>query len=146
MITTRFDIQGIIDADAETVWALIRDFNGLPTWHPFVVRSEIVDGLTGTTIGAIRRFEQSNGAIVKEKLIGLDDFRYSMTYFLLEAPIPVQNYFGFIELVPLDPIGKTLMTWTVDYDVEPDQASELEQGLKEVLAMGFSRLNELVAA
>ena len=26
--------SSVIDASADNVWALIRDFNGLPQWHP----------------------------------------------------------------------------------------------------------------
>ncbi|HVL73621.1 MAG TPA: SRPBCC family protein, partial [Beijerinckiaceae bacterium] len=37
--------SAIVDAPVETVWALVRDFNGLPTWHPAIARSEIEDGL-----------------------------------------------------------------------------------------------------
>ena len=35
--------SALIDAPAETVWAILRDFNGLPNWHSAIVRSEIED-------------------------------------------------------------------------------------------------------
>ena len=35
----------VLNAPAEEVWALIRDFNALPAWHPAVTDSEIEDGL-----------------------------------------------------------------------------------------------------
>jgi uncharacterized membrane protein len=33
--------SSVIDAPADSVWALIRDFNGLPRWTPFVAESRI---------------------------------------------------------------------------------------------------------
>ena len=46
--------SSVIDAPADSVWARIRDFNGLPAWTPFVAESRIegikilhVDGLGG---------------------------------------------------------------------------------------------------
>ena len=32
--------SSVIDAPAEAVWARIRDFNGLPGWHPAIATSE----------------------------------------------------------------------------------------------------------
>ena len=40
-------ISSVIDAPIEKVWARIRDFNGLPGWHPRMVESEIEDGKNG---------------------------------------------------------------------------------------------------
>jgi hypothetical protein len=37
-------ISSVIDAPVEKVWARIRDFNGLPGWHPRMVESHIEDG------------------------------------------------------------------------------------------------------
>ena len=31
--------SSVIDAPADTVWAQVRDFNGLPRWTPFVAES-----------------------------------------------------------------------------------------------------------
>ena len=34
-------VSSVIDAPIEKVWARIRDFNGLPSWHPRMIESEI---------------------------------------------------------------------------------------------------------
>ncbi len=36
--------SSVINAPIEKVWARIRDFNGLPNWHPAIARSEIEGG------------------------------------------------------------------------------------------------------
>ena len=42
--------SAVIDAPADKVWALIRDFNGLPKWHPAIGKSEIEGGLPGDRV------------------------------------------------------------------------------------------------
>ena len=54
-------ISSVIDAPIEKVWARIRDFNGLPGWHPRMVESEIEDGKKATDIGAVRKFKVASG-------------------------------------------------------------------------------------
>jgi len=44
-------ISSVIDAPVEKVWARIRDFNGLPGWHPRMVESHIEDGKDAGTLG-----------------------------------------------------------------------------------------------
>ncbi|TIU26152.1 MAG: SRPBCC family protein, partial [Mesorhizobium sp.] len=46
-------ISSVIDAPVEKVWARIRDFNGLPSWHPRMVESHIEDGKDPGTIGCV---------------------------------------------------------------------------------------------
>ncbi len=53
----------VIDAPADEVWAHIRDFNGLATWHSaMVTTSEIEEGKTGDQVGAVRSFTLANGS------------------------------------------------------------------------------------
>jgi len=37
--------SAIINAPVDKVWKLVRDFNGLPKWHPAIATSEIEGGL-----------------------------------------------------------------------------------------------------
>ena len=40
----RVYISSVINAPANRVWSLIRNFNGLPDWHPAVAESYIEGG------------------------------------------------------------------------------------------------------
>ena len=44
----------VIDAPVARVWAAMRDFNGLPGWHPVIARSEIEGGKPADQVGCIR--------------------------------------------------------------------------------------------
>ena len=45
-----------IDAPAAEVWEVVRDFNGLPDWTPFVAESRIEQNAQADQIGCIRNF------------------------------------------------------------------------------------------
>lgn len=81
----------ILDAPIETVWATIRDFNGLPSWHPAIVWSEIEGGLDADVVGCIRSFHLADGAHVRERLLSLSDRDYSLTYNFETSAFPVTN-------------------------------------------------------
>lgn len=40
----RAHASAVIDAPVEAVWAVVRNFNSLPDWHPAIERGEIEGG------------------------------------------------------------------------------------------------------
>ena len=66
----------VIGASPDEVWARIRDFNGLATWHSgLVAQSEIEDGKAGDQVGAIRSFTLTDGTHIREQLLAHSDAR-----------------------------------------------------------------------
>ena len=58
--------SAIINAAADEVWKLVRDFNGLPKWHPAIATSEIEGGLPADRVGCVRRFtRKSDGGLLR---------------------------------------------------------------------------------
>ena len=41
----------ILKAPVQTVWSLVRDFNGLPNWAPAIAKSKIENGLDADVVG-----------------------------------------------------------------------------------------------
>ena len=78
-------ISSVIDAPIEKVWARIRDFNGLPGWHPRMVESEIEDGKKATDIGSVRNFKVASGATIREKLLAFSDDGHLVSYSIIET-------------------------------------------------------------
>ena len=85
-------ISSVIDAPIEKVWARIRDFNGLPGWHPRMVESEIEDGKKATDIGAVRKFKVASGATIREKLLAFSDDDSLRQLFDHRDPQPISNH------------------------------------------------------
>ena len=48
-------ISAVIDAPVERVWAVMRDYNGMPSYHPGMQHSLIEDGRPSDQVGCVRR-------------------------------------------------------------------------------------------
>ena len=57
----RVYVSSVIDASADRVWSIVRDFNGLPRWMPVVADSRIEGGQPSDKVGCIRNFNLKNG-------------------------------------------------------------------------------------
>ena len=67
-------VSAVIDAAADTVWRTVRDFNGLPDWHPIVAGSRIEEGRPSDQIGCVRAFQLHDGSSIREQLLALSDY------------------------------------------------------------------------
>ena len=64
--------SGVVSGSADAVWEVARKFDGLPSWHSGIVASELTSGLEGQ-VEAIRKLTLAGGAVVTERLVGLDE-------------------------------------------------------------------------
>src|SRR5437868_7147938 len=122
-------ISSVIDAPLETVWARIRDFNGLPGWHPRMVESHIEDGLDAGQIGCVRNFKLVSGATVREKLLEFSDKDHVIGYSIVETPQPITNHRATLQLRKVTDGDRTYAEWTATFDAPPDEADKLAEGM-----------------
>ena len=61
--------SSVIDAPADAVWQRIRDFNGMPGWHPLIADSRIEQNLPSDRIGCVRRVKLADGSELREQLL-----------------------------------------------------------------------------
>ena len=66
--------SSVIDASADPVWSRIRDFNGLPQWHPGIADSRIETGEAADKVGCSRHFHTRDGGMIRERLLALSDY------------------------------------------------------------------------
>jgi hypothetical protein len=112
----------VVDASAEDVWARIRDFNGLATWHAgMVATSEIEDGKAGDQVGAIRSFTLSDGTHLRERLLSHSDLERSYTYDFQKTPFDVDNYQSTIRVTPVTDGGTSFVEWWTTFDCDRDK-------------------------
>src|SRR4029453_17699819 len=88
----RIYASSVLPAPAAKVWARIRDFNGLPNWHPAIAESRIENGEPSDRVGCIRDFRLRNGDRIRECLLGLSDHDLFCTYSILESPMGGGGY------------------------------------------------------
>lgn len=101
-------VSSVIDASADNVWSRIRDFNGLPQWHPSIADSRIENGQPSDRVGCIRQFHTKDGGTIRERLLALSDYEYSCSYEILESPMGVANYIAALKLTPVTDGGAAL--------------------------------------
>ena len=113
--------SSVINARSDRVWARIRDFNGLPNWHPAIAESRIENGEPADKIGCVRDFRLRNGDRIREKLLGLSDHDLFCTYSILESPMGVENYVATLRLTPVTDGERTFAEWTAEFDCAPER-------------------------
>ena len=94
--------SAVIPAPASAVWAVVRDFNALPKWTPFVAESRIEQNKPSDQIGCIRNFRLKDGGRIREQLLALSDYEMSFEYSILESPMGVENYIATLSPHPGD--------------------------------------------
>ncbi|GAA5162462.1 SRPBCC family protein [Amycolatopsis dongchuanensis] len=135
--------SGIVPAGVAEVWAVVRDFDGLPVWHPGIESSEIEPGAVAGEVGAVRRLTLADGGTVREKLLRLDDVDRSYTYQIIEGPFPVRHYVSTVRVAPVTATGETFVEWWCDYDADAGDEEQLNHTFSQgVYAGGISGLAE----
>jgi NADPH:quinone reductase-like Zn-dependent oxidoreductase len=136
----------IIDAPLETVWALLRDFNGHERWHPAVEESHIEGVRAGDQIGAVRNFRLTNGAQLREQLLELSDCDYTYTYCILDAPIPLIGYVAKAKLRRVTDGNRTFWDWRSTFSAPPGLEGALERLVEdEIYERGFAAVRALLS-
>jgi Polyketide cyclase / dehydrase and lipid transport len=119
--------SSVIGAPAQQVWAVVRDFNALPDWHPGIAESRIEDGQPSDKVGCVRNFTLTDGGNIREQLLMLSDFDFTCSYAILESPMGVRNYVATLRLIPVTDGNRTFAEWTAEFDCAPEQERELVQ-------------------
>jgi hypothetical protein len=124
---TKVYVSSVIDAPAADVWRVVRDFNGLPNWTPFVAESRIEQNQRADQVGCIRNFRLRDGGLVRERLLALSDYELSCSYAILESPMPVENYIASLSLTPITDGNRTFAEWQADFDCAAEREAALVQ-------------------
>ena len=133
--------SSVIDASADAVWAHIRDFNGLPKWHPAIAESRIEGNWPADRVGCIRNFQLRDGGTIREQLLSLSDYDYQCTYSILESPMGVDNYIATLKLTPVTDGNLTFAEWSAEFDPSPGQERKLADSIGQgVFQTGFDSL------
>ena len=137
----RVYVSSVIAAPAARVWSRVRDFNGMPGWHPAIAESRIENGEPSDKVGCVRDFRLRNGDRLREKLLGLSDYDMFCTYSILDSPMAVENYVATLRLTPVTDGDRTFVEWTAEFDCaaerEPDLVATIGGG---VFQGGFDAL------
>ncbi len=136
--------SAVICAPIEQVWDVVRDFNGLPNWHPAIAKSEIEENRPADSVGCIRNFYLVNGDNIREQLLALDDVNYRCDYTILKSGMALANYHAVLSLIPVTEKDTTLAIWSAEFDTAPENEEVLVETVgKAVFLEGLLALKNL---
>lgn len=137
----RVYVSSVIGAPADRVWAAVRNFDGLPDWHPAVAESRIEGGAAADQVGCVRAFRLKDGGLIRERLLALSDYDLSCSYSILESPMGVDDYVATLKLTPITDGARTFAEWSAEFDCAPEREAELEASIGgQVFQGGFDAL------
>lgn len=134
-------VSSVITAPIAEVWARVRNFNGLPGWHPRIRDSRIESAEPADKVGCIREIHLQNGDRLREQLLGLSDYDLFCSYSILEGPMPLTDYVATLRVTPVTDGNRTYIEWAADFNCEPDAETDLVTSLEQnVFQPGFDAL------
>jgi hypothetical protein len=143
----RIYVSDVIEAPIARVWGIIRDFNGMPGWHPFIADSHIEAELPSDAVGCVRNFHLANGGHLREQLLSLSDREHACVYCILESPLPVTGYVAGYHLREITEYDTTFIEWWAEFEVgAQDQAQVVDQVRNGTFRRAFQAIKEKLAA
>ncbi len=130
--------SSVVGGSVEDVWKVVGEFGGISKWHPAIAASAIVSG-DGDSAGSIRECTLGDGGKLREEQLERSDADHSYTYNITEAPMPIENYIGKIQLSAAEG-NKTLVEWTSTFDVAADAETEMVGMMNGVYQAGLDAL------
>lgn len=133
----------IIRVPVDHVWDRVRDFNGLPNWHPAATDSRIEDGHANGQVGCVRNFALTDGSgRIRETLLALSDVNRSLTYDMLGGgPLPFVDYVARMKFTPITDRNETFAEWWADFKAgDGDDAKWHDFVANDVFIGGFRAL------
>ena len=128
-----------IEAPAEEVWKSVSDFGGI---NKFL---ELVASITmeGEGVGALRTLTLTDGAKVVERLDEFDEENHSLTYSIVDSPLPLEGYSATMKLTDLGG-GKCELKWFSTFSVpEGSSEEEAKQLVSGIYEAGFAGLKNI---
>ncbi|WP_224361518.1 SRPBCC family protein [Hyalangium versicolor] len=133
--------SSVIEASVEDVWKHVRDFNGLPKWHPAIAESSIEQQQASDQVGCIRNFRLKDGGVIRERLLALSDVDRVCTYAIVESPLGVDGYVATLRLTRVTDGNHTFAEWSAEFLCPPERERALIDIVGQgVFQQGFSAL------
>ncbi|WP_283190679.1 SRPBCC family protein [Pseudomonas sp. PMCC200344] len=123
------EFSAVLDGDAAHVWSVLKKFGEIHKWHPSIVESSIEDNQPDGLVGCIRKLTLADGAVVRERLLSVDDRNLTLCYRFEEAPLPLDNYVATVKLASLTGQSKTFINWSASFDLQDLNTAEVYQEL-----------------
>ena len=141
------EFSAVLDSDAQQVWGVLKKFGEIRTWHPSIMKSSIEGDQPDGMVGCVRTLTLADGAVVRERLLSVDDRELKLSYRFEEAPLPLDNYVASVKLVALTGQARTLVTWSASFDLQqPNSAEHYQAVIHKLVVDGHHGLQSLLSS
>jgi hypothetical protein len=133
--------SAVIATPAEDVWQVLRQFGTIAQWHPAITHSALEGDLTQPAVGVIRCLQLSDKALLRERLLTLDDAEMSLSYCFEQSPLPVDNYRASVQVSAIKGQSACHVHWQAHFDArDPTLSDTLQASIQELIVSGHDSL------
>lgn len=138
-----------IKAAPDAVWATIKDYGALQTWHPAIDKT-VAD--KGNAVGSTRTLTLKGGGTIVEELESYSDADRKLSYRMKDpGPVPVTNYSSTISVKAGDG-GSSVVEWRgafyrkfMNNDPPPEQNDEAAvKAITGIYQLGLGNLKAML--
>jgi hypothetical protein len=97
----------VIKAAPAKVWAIVKDFGAIHTWHPAISSTKLEKKGDET----FRTLALKSGGEIYEKFRSADDAAMKMKYEIVSGNAPVADYNSFMTVTAGPGAGESTVTW-----------------------------------
>jgi uncharacterized protein YndB with AHSA1/START domain len=134
-----------IKAPVGDVWAMMRDFAGMGSWHDEITGMHMLKKVRSDKVGGVRDFYFGDGHL-NEELLHLSDLERSFSYRITKCEIPWLNYVSGPRLWPVTVGNTTFGVWTGDWDASPqDDLTLIPRTEQNVYQKAFATVEKKLA-
>jgi hypothetical protein len=142
----RVFVSSVVDAPAEKVWAIIRLFDAVADWLPFVKSSPIEDGGDPTRVGCVRVLTQTDGEVFREVLVALSDAERFYSYTFVSSPVAVRNHRTTLRVLLITDGNRSYVEWSSRFEIDPEHETQLADLMDRNFLAGLRNLGRKFSA
>ena len=102
----------VIKADPAKVWALVKDFGNMQTWHPALASDKLESKKDENgDMQTYRTLTLKSGGTIYEKLRSADDKDMQLKYEIVSGVLPVADYNAKMTVKAGPGAGESTVTW-----------------------------------
>ncbi len=130
-------VSAVLAAPAARVWGVMAPFDGLAAWHPAFRSSVITNGVPANLVGAERLLTLQDGAEIRERLLGMSEFKRTCVYTILSSPLPITDYVSTIRVTPVTMGDRAFVEWWSRFEAAPADRDAMVNLIKGVYEAGI---------
>ena len=102
----------VIKAPPAKVWAMVKDFGNMQTWHPGIASTKPEQKKDDNgDMATFRTLTLKSGGDIVEKLRSADDAAMKLKYEIVSGVAPVADYNAFMTVTAGPGAGESTVTW-----------------------------------